>query len=344
MTTTLGISLTATAYARLPEYAQTFEQRGVADLWLSEGTNEDPFTILGALSQVTRQIGLATGIADYYTRHPITIARSIATLNATSNGRAILTLGTGVPFRLQQFYGISPQEPAQRAREYLHIIRKSLGSEGVLEEGVSYDGSLFHIPNCHIDVEGNHQSIPIFLAARLPLMLQVAGELASGALPITVTTAYLTDVMPEFLERGARRAGRRLQDLTLGCFLVGCIADSSEPAYQATRHFLATRAMNPATRHLFALCGFQKEITEVHEAMLMGERQRAAVLVTDQMVESLSFSGTLAEACDRIRGFVQTGIHKVILQIFEAPHALNLEQALTALLSESSQKQMGIFL
>jgi alkanesulfonate monooxygenase SsuD/methylene tetrahydromethanopterin reductase-like flavin-dependent oxidoreductase (luciferase family) len=238
-------------------------------------------------------------------------------------------VGAGVPYRLQQSYGISADHPARRAREYLTVVRKSLNNEGD-----AFDGDFFQVPQCGIGFEVGPASLPVYLAARLPQMLQTAGELADGVFAITITPEYASDQMPHWVECGARRASRSLEDVRMGVFVPGCLAEDPELAYQATRRFLGVRLMNPSTARLYALMGFTDEVQRFGEKAAARDMPGAFAQISERMIAGLTFSGRPADARGRLRAYENAGMQRVVAQIFEAPGSLNVEQSMDWLLTE----------
>src|SRR5207302_6230275 len=55
----------------------------------------DPLVALGYVAGVTKKIRLATGIVILPQRHPLYIAKEVATLDVLSHGRVILGIGVG---------------------------------------------------------------------------------------------------------------------------------------------------------------------------------------------------------------------------------------------------------
>ena len=99
------------------ELARAIEERGLDSLFVPEHTHipvdskspffpggvlpdpylrtYDPFVVLGAAAAVTSRIKLATGICLVSQRHPITLAKEVATVDRLSNGRFIFGIGAG---------------------------------------------------------------------------------------------------------------------------------------------------------------------------------------------------------------------------------------------------------
>jgi len=83
-----------------------------------------PVTTLAYLAAETRQILLGTGILLLALRHPLHVAKEMATLDVLSNGRAILGVGLGWLTEEFDALGIPFRERAGRVRESVEVLRK----------------------------------------------------------------------------------------------------------------------------------------------------------------------------------------------------------------------------
>jgi probable F420-dependent oxidoreductase len=113
-----GVIIFATDQSIQPvELAREVESRGLDSLFLPEHTHipldtaspffpngevppmylrtYDPFVALGACAAVTDKIKLGTGICLVSQRHPITLAKEVATIDQLSDGRFIFGVGAG---------------------------------------------------------------------------------------------------------------------------------------------------------------------------------------------------------------------------------------------------------
>src|SRR5207247_673213 len=85
----------------------------------------DPILPLAFAAAVTKKLRLATGILILPQRHPIYVAKEVATLDVLSDGRAILGIGIGwlkaefdalgLPFAERAERGPGPSRPGRRA-------------------------------------------------------------------------------------------------------------------------------------------------------------------------------------------------------------------------------------
>jgi alkanesulfonate monooxygenase SsuD/methylene tetrahydromethanopterin reductase-like flavin-dependent oxidoreductase (luciferase family) len=76
------------------ELARVAEDLGYTDVWTSEVNGADGFTLLGAIAAQTRSVRIGLAIAPVYTRPPALLAMTAASLQALSQGRFCLGLGS----------------------------------------------------------------------------------------------------------------------------------------------------------------------------------------------------------------------------------------------------------
>jgi 5,10-methylenetetrahydromethanopterin reductase len=89
----LGVA-TPTSIAR---YAERVEADGFTGLAVvdSQNLSGDPYVALALAARATSRLQLATGVTNPYTRHPAVTASAIASVQAVSDGRAVLGIGRG---------------------------------------------------------------------------------------------------------------------------------------------------------------------------------------------------------------------------------------------------------
>lgn len=133
----LGIGFTGAPFSvmEIVNYAKLAEKTGIDSIWIAEDYFlRDAISIISSAATSTQKIKLATGVINPYTRNPILIAQTMATLDEISNGRTILALGTGVPFIIENM-GIKFEKPLTMIRESVRIIRMLFKTEKVNYQG-----------------------------------------------------------------------------------------------------------------------------------------------------------------------------------------------------------------
>ncbi|HSZ29741.1 MAG TPA: TIGR03619 family F420-dependent LLM class oxidoreductase, partial [Pseudonocardiaceae bacterium] len=95
----------------------------------------DPWVSLGAACAVTSRVRLSTAVALPVEHDPITLAKSIATLDHLSGGRVSLGVGLGWNTDELADHGVPPGRRRTILREYIEAMRALW-----TEEEASYDG------------------------------------------------------------------------------------------------------------------------------------------------------------------------------------------------------------
>jgi len=77
--------------------AKEYEAAGLAGMvvWDAQSSDGDCYVSLAAAAMATTSLKLGTGVTNPVTRHPAVTASAIASLQAISNGRAVLGIGRG---------------------------------------------------------------------------------------------------------------------------------------------------------------------------------------------------------------------------------------------------------
>src|SRR3990172_3065838 len=95
-------------------------------------------TTLPYIAAETNQIRLGTGILLLALRHPLQVAKAIATLDVFSGGRVNLGVGLGWLAEEFQALGIPFRQRVGRVRESIEVLRKTWASGKVRHEGRYY--------------------------------------------------------------------------------------------------------------------------------------------------------------------------------------------------------------
>ncbi|MCM6772694.1 LLM class F420-dependent oxidoreductase [Nocardia sp. CDC159] len=122
----------------------------------------DPWVALGTAAAVTERIELATAVALPTEHDPITLAKTIATLDHLSGGR--VTLGAGFGWNTDELadHGIPGDQRRTALREYLAAMRALW-----TQEEASYDGRFVRF--------GPSWAWPKPVQAQLPVLIGTAG-------------------------------------------------------------------------------------------------------------------------------------------------------------------------
>ena len=101
------------------------------------GEMADPFVLLSFMAAVTTNLRLATGICLVPERHPLTLAKTVSTLDNFSVGRVILGVGTGWLPEETELYGTKFAARWPHTREAV-LAMKALWKEGTAAAAGKY--------------------------------------------------------------------------------------------------------------------------------------------------------------------------------------------------------------
>jgi probable F420-dependent oxidoreductase len=190
--------------------AQAAEAAGF-DAVMSVELRHDPFTPLALAALATERVELTPSVAIAFPRSPTVMAHTAWDLQANSNGRFVLGLGSQVKGHNERRYGIAWTPPAPRLRDYVLALR-ALWRCWETGERLEFDSPHYKLslmtPAFAPEPTGLPM-VPVTIAAVGDAMLRVAGQVADGVrLHPLCSRRYLEEVcMPQMLE-GMRRGGR----------------------------------------------------------------------------------------------------------------------------------------
>ena len=275
----------------------------------------DLYVTLSVMALATKRVTLWPAVTNPLTRHPAVAASGIATTDELSGGRAVFNLGSGdsAVYNL----GMSGAKLAHM-REYLLAIRELYANREAM-----YQGKL-------IRLMWPSRPVPIYMTGEGPRTLELAGEIADG---VVVGTGLQREVVEESLAhiaRGAKRAGRTLDDLDIWWFIKWNMDDDKRAAVREMRMTL-TASANHAFR--FTLEGkhipdqYKEQIRRLqasyafHEHESHGEDRHNAQLVeeaglVDYLAERFTLSGPPGEFRQKLAGLKSLGVHNFLMAFF----------------------------
>ena len=192
--------------AQLVADAEAAEQAGFSSIWVPQIPGDfDAFTMITLLGRATQRVELGTAVLPIQTRHPIAMAQEVLSNQAVCEGRFTLGLGASHHWVIENMLGLPYERPAHLMRNYLEVLNAALSGPGSVD--VENDGYRVHSP---IDVT-DQAPTPIVLAALAPVMLRVAGELASGTLLwMADERAVAEHIVPRITKAAAGRPAPRV--------------------------------------------------------------------------------------------------------------------------------------
>lgn len=224
---------TAASATEWSDLARKVEDLGYSTLLMPDHFDDQlaPVPALAAAAAVTTELRIGALVFDNDYRHPLVLAKELATLDLLSDGRLEVGLGAGWMRSDYDASGIPFDEPAVRVdrfEEGLAIIRGLLGSDPV-----DHTGDHYRITNHTGTPRPVQDPPPIIVGGGMPRMLRIAGRHAdivginptipSGAIDAEAVRSGLADQTDRKLGWVREGAGDRFDDLEINLLNFACI-------------------------------------------------------------------------------------------------------------------------
>lgn len=146
------------------------EALGLGSVFLSERFNiKEAVTLSGAAAAATTTLGIATGVTNHNTRHPIVTASYATTMHRLTGGRFALGLGRGMD-RMFDAFGL-PRITTAQLDDIAGLLRRLWQGEVV----IGHDGPAGTWPVLALDPDFR-EDIPLLMSAFGPQSLRLAGR------------------------------------------------------------------------------------------------------------------------------------------------------------------------
>jgi probable F420-dependent oxidoreductase len=220
-----GVGLGAdTAPDQLAPIVDHLEASGVDSLWFAElvySPAVDPVVGMAyALARTTR-LKVGTSVAILPGRHPVLVAKQLASLAAVAPKRVLPVFGLRSAIAAERELFVVPEgERAAVFDESLQVLRAAL-----IDDSASYRGRYFTVNGAAVAPRPTHP-LDIWLGGSAPAAFQRIGRLGDGWLGSFLTPAEAR-AGREAIERAAAQAGRKVEPDHFGISLA--VADGGLP-------------------------------------------------------------------------------------------------------------------
>jgi probable F420-dependent oxidoreductase len=220
-----GVGLGAdTAPDQLAPIVDHLEASGVDSLWFAElvySPAVDPVVGMAyALARTTR-LKVGTSVAILPGRHPVLVAKQLASLAAVAPKRVLPVFGLRSAIVAERELFVVPEgERAAVFDESLQVLRAAL-----IDDSASYRGRYFTVNGAALAPRPTHPW-DIWLGGSAPAAFQRIGRLGDGWLGSFLTPAEAR-AGREAIERAAAQAGRKVEPDHFGISLA--VADGGLP-------------------------------------------------------------------------------------------------------------------
>ena len=180
-----------------------FEHIYMADhVSFRDGSGTDGFIEVAALSRMHPTLGVMISVYLLPLRHPLPVARQLATMHRLAPGRMIFGVGIGGDDRHEvEVCGVDPRTRGRLTNESLTILRALMAGETL-----DFDGEFFQLSQARIKPRID-PPIPILVGGRSEAALQRTGRFGDGWIGLWSTPERFAGSL-ETVHRAAAESGR----------------------------------------------------------------------------------------------------------------------------------------
>ncbi len=284
------------------------EKRGFEAVWQAESRLvRDAIVPMAAYAAVTERLKVGSGVINNWTRNIGLLAATYLTLDDLAPNRVICGIGAWWD-PLARNVGIERRKPLVAMRETVTVMRRLLNMERV-----TFDGEFVHVNGIELDVVHGRREprhVPIMIGATGDQMMELTGEIADGAvMNYCVPPEYNLKAL-ELLDKGAKKSGRRVEDLDRPQLVVCSVDHDHDKAIDTTRELLTQYlAQQP---HIAKASGVSDEVVHQIQSILgwpatHEQIQKAKHLVPEELILRITASGTPDEARTKVREYIKNG-------------------------------------
>lgn len=295
--------------------AAEVEALGFDRLWLpDERLTRNVYTALTLSALETRRIELGVSVTNPYTRNVAITAAAVASVDELSDGR--LSLGFGAGGGLGH-YGVERSRPAVAVREAVEVVRLLLDGQRV-----TYDGVHVRMHDAQLDFTAQRQ-VPIYIAARGPRLLELAGRIADGAIIGGFASDEGIAHARDLIGRGLERSKRNWSDIDLVAWLYTSVADDTETARRAVSRLVATSLVT--SREILDSLGLDlpRELRDCLDAsgwsVASPSIDECSRHLSDEIIDAFSVAGTPSECARKLARLAETGMRELAMVALPAP-------------------------
>jgi len=297
-----SIVFSTNAFAPLAELARGAEQAGLDRVWTTEFPDRDGLVRATVVGLATERIGVATGIAYSFTRHPLALAAAALDVHEAIGGRFTLGLGTATAAMRSRWYGHDDGRPVARLADAVGLLRHAWASTGRF----AHDGTFYRGRVEGLNLRARAEALPpleVYGSGLNEAMLHGAASCCDGVAvhPIATGPLYLERVVAPVLA-AARRAHDDGDRPAGALWVITQVDDDRERAVDRAKRALAFFFATPGYETAAAGEPWADAPQRIRRrfAETKGDWTAVAAEVPDDMVDAMTLCGTPDEVAERL--------------------------------------------
>jgi probable F420-dependent oxidoreductase len=273
------------------EWFHRLADLGYSDVWSSEVDGADGFTPLALCAAWEARLNVGVAVTPAFTRGPGLLAMSVAALAESAGGRFTMGLGASSLPVVQQWNGISYDEPFAKTRDVLRFLKRALDGEKIDDVFDTFEVHGFKLSRPVLERP------PILLGALRPGMLRLAGREADGAI---LNWLGVDDVATCTKEVGEGK--------TIAARLFVIPTEDADTARFIARRMISSYLTVPVYAEFHRWLGRGELLQPMWDAWTQGERKLANELIPDAVVDDLIIHGSYDQCREHVARYVEAGI------------------------------------
>ena len=213
------------------EFIDDCERWDIDSVWVSDRIAAprptlDPIVFMAYLASRMRNMKFGTSALVLPTRHPVLLAKQLATLDYLCKGRLLLVVGIGGDdSRDFDAVGVRKEERGKRGDEAITLMKKLWN-----EENVNFEGQFYSVRDLTVLPRPCQKGgPPLWVGGRSKAAFRRAGRLADGWLASSVTPREVAAGI-EAIHAHAAEVGREIPEDHYGVLVPFCFATNAEDA------------------------------------------------------------------------------------------------------------------
>jgi alkanesulfonate monooxygenase SsuD/methylene tetrahydromethanopterin reductase-like flavin-dependent oxidoreductase (luciferase family) len=280
--------------------ARLADELGFDSAYTTHIAGRDSMTVLAAYAVTTNNIRVGTGVLPIFSRTPVSTAQTAATIDELSGGRMVLGLGVSHAVTVENWFDSKITKPVSQMREYVEIVR------AILRGDEPPAGEHFNTKFQFMGYEARDE-LPVYVGALSPNMLQLAGEIADGAMLWLCNPNYIRDVVVPEVTKGREKAGKTLEGFDIVAAVPSGIAEDRAEAFDAMRRELLTYFSLPFYRKMIERSGYEGDVKAFDQAMASGDVDAAKAAISGDFLEALTAIGSEDQVREGIERYREAG-------------------------------------
>ena len=296
----LGLILTGGSPATELQLAKRADSAGFSSVYTCDFFSSNALVRLAAIAGATETIKVGTGIANTFTRSPMVLASGVQDIDAISDGRMILGLGTGLERMNVEWYGMDYGKPVTRVKELISLLRSVFAHEGI---GFKWQGESWQIKiPAYLRAKGARPDIPIWLAAVNRGMIKAAGTIADGMVGHPVhTQKWHREVTLPLLAEAADAAGRPADACPVFPHLITAISHNRDDAIMDAKRQIGFSFSVEHYHSILDIHGLRDVGVQCRSHLATYDFEAMAHCIPDELVDEIAVACTPDESPDRLK-------------------------------------------